>query len=38
MLAEGKHPLSPLFTKARETLEQLRLLAEKKRSVRQKEK
>jgi hypothetical protein len=38
MLAEGKHPLSPLFTKAHETLEQLRLLAEKKRSVRQKEK
>jgi hypothetical protein len=34
MLAEGEHPLSPLFTKAHETLEQLHLLAEKKRSVR----
>jgi len=29
-LAAGKHPLSPLFVRAQETLEQLRLLAEKK--------
>src|SRR4030043_854806 len=29
-LSEGGHPLSPLFIKAKATLEQLRLLAEKK--------
>jgi hypothetical protein len=29
-LAAGKHPLSPLYFNARQTLEQLRLLAEKK--------
>ena len=38
MLVAGKHPLSPLFTRAHETLEQLRLLSEKKRGVRQQEK
>ena len=32
-LAQGEHPLSPLFTSAHETLEQLRLLAEKKRKA-----
>jgi len=32
-LAAGKHLLSPLYLKAHETLEQLRLLAEKKRSI-----
>jgi hypothetical protein len=30
-LASGSHPLSPLFTQARQTLTQLRVLAEKKR-------
>ena len=32
-LATGKHLLSPLYVNAHETLEQLRLLAEKKRST-----
>jgi hypothetical protein len=32
-LATGEHPLSTLFTRARETMEQLRLLAEKKRTA-----
>jgi hypothetical protein len=36
-LAAGQHPFSLLYARARETLEQLRLLAEKKRSVRQQE-
>lgn len=31
MLAAGKHPLASLFARAQETLQQLRLLAEKKR-------
>ena len=33
-LTVGKHPLSPLFVRAQETLEQLRLLTEKKRTGR----
>ena len=37
-LAAGQHPFSSLYTKARETLEQLRLLAEMKRGVHQQEK
>ena len=37
-LAGGNHSLSPLFTKAHETLEQLRILSEKKRGLRQQEK